>query len=90
VTEQPIVLLQAISATGAWVAGLFFFRFWRETGDRLFAFFGTAFWLLSFSWLLLAIFSPTDETRPYIYAIRLIAFSLIIIGTVDKNRGPAR
>jgi hypothetical protein len=87
---EVIGLLQAISATGAWVVGLFFLRFWRETSDRLFAFFGAAFWLLSISWLLLAFFSPTDETRPYIYAVRLVAFCLIIAGTIDKNRGTAR
>jgi hypothetical protein len=81
-----IVLLQGVSATGALVAGLFFFRFWRDSGDRLFAFFGTAFCLLSLSWALLGLINPGDEARPYIYAIRLLAFLLIIVGTIDKNR----
>lgn len=81
-----VVFLQAVSATGAWVAGLFFLRFWRESRDRLFAFFGAAFWLLSLSWVLLALISPTEETRPYIYAIRLVAFLLMIGGMIDKNR----
>ena len=88
--EDAIVLLQAVSATSAWVAGLFFFRYWRDSADRLFAFFGSAFWLLALSWALLAVFSPTDEKRPYIYAIRLIAFVLIIVGTIDKNRSANR
>lgn len=83
---QHVVFLQAVSATGAWVAGLFFLRFWRESGDRLFAFFAAAFWLLALSWALLALISPTEETRPYIYAIRLVAFLLIIGGIVEKNR----
>ena len=81
-----IVFLQAVSATGALVAGLFFFRFWRESDDRLFAFFGTAFCLLSLSWTLLSLVNPGDEARPYIYAIRLLAFLLIIVGMIDKNR----
>lgn len=81
-----LAFLQGITATAAWVAGLFFFRFWRESGDRLFAYFGAAFWLLSSSWTLLGLFSPTEDTRPYIYAIRLLAFLLIIGGIVDKNR----
>ena len=81
-----IAFLQGITASGAWVAGLFFFRFWRESGDRLFGYFGAAFWLLSLSWALLGLFSPTEETRPYIYAIRLLAFLLIIAGIVNKNR----
>jgi hypothetical protein len=86
VNTDQIAVVQAIAATCAWVAGLVFLRFWRESGDRLFAFFGGAFWLMGLSWLLLAFFSPTDETRPYIYAIRLVAFVLIIGGMIDKNR----
>lgn len=81
-----VIFLQAVSAAGAWVAGLLFFRFWRESRDRLFAFFGAAFWLLSLSWALLALISPNDDTRPYIYGIRLVAFALIIFAIVDKNR----
>ena len=81
-----IAFLQAVSGTGALVAGLFFFRFWRDSGDRLFAFFGAAFSLLALCWALLGLFSPTEETRPYIYAIRLFAFLLMIVGMIDKNR----
>lgn len=81
-----IIFLQVISATGAWVAGLFFLRFWRDSRDALFAFFGAAFWLLALSWALLALFSPTEEARPYIYGLRLIAFTLMIAGMVVKNR----
>lgn len=29
------------------VAGLFFLRFWRRAGDRLFAAFAVAFWMLA-------------------------------------------
>ena len=83
---QVVVFLQAFSAAGALVAGLLFFRFWRDARDRLFAFFGAAFLLLAVSWALLGLFSPTEETRPYIYAIRLAAFLLIIAAIVDKNR----
>lgn len=81
-----IPFLQTISATAAVAAGLFFFRFWRESRDRLFAFFGAAFWMLAVSWALLALINPSDETRPYVYAIRLVAFLLMIVGMVDKNR----
>lgn len=84
--NERIIFLQTIAATGAWVAGLFFLRFWRDSRDALFAFFGAAFWLLALSWVLLALFSPTEETRPYIYGLRLIAFTLMIAGMVVKNR----
>jgi hypothetical protein len=81
-----IPFLQTVSATAAAAAGLFFFRFWRESRDRLFAFFGAAFWVLALSWALLALIDPSDETRPFVYAIRLVAFLLMIVGMVDKNR----
>ena len=81
-----IIFLQGISTTAAWINGVFFLRFWRETGDELFAFFGAAFGLLGLSWALLAIFAPTEDTRPYIYGLRLIAFLLIIAGIAAKNR----
>ena len=89
-TSSPVVFLQGICAAGAWAAGLFFFRFFYENRDRLFAFFGAAFWLMSLCWALLGLASPTDETRPYIYAIRLLAFLLIITGIIDKNRARTR
>jgi hypothetical protein len=67
------------------VVGAFFLRFWRRTHDRLFIIFALAFWLLGTNWLLLA-FVQTDETRTWLYVLRLIAFCLIIYGIVDKNR----
>jgi hypothetical protein len=85
-TTDLIAVLQIMAATAGWTAGLFFVRFWRDTGDRLFLFFGSAFWLLSLSWLALAIFDPTDEARPYVYGMRVVAFGLIIAATIDKNR----
>ena len=85
-TADAMVFLQTVSATAAAVAALFFLRFWRDSRDRLFAFFAAMFALLSISWTLLAVYHPTDEARPYIYAIRLVAFLLIIAGIVDKNR----
>ena len=79
-------LVSGLLVMGYAVAGLFFLRFWRESRDRLFAFFGAAFFVLAVSWALVALINPSDETRPYVYAIRLIAFLLMIVGMVDKNR----
>jgi hypothetical protein len=82
------VFLQGISSMAAYTSGLFFLRFWRNTRDSLFGFFGAAFWLLGLSWTLLALLAPTQDTRPYVYGLRLVAFALIIAGTVSKNRQP--
>jgi Family of unknown function (DUF5985) len=81
-----MVMLQSISATAAGAAGTFFFRFWRETADRLFLYFALAFWLMAGSWLGLAALDPTAESRPYVYAVRLLAFVLIIVAMFDKSR----
>jgi hypothetical protein len=86
VSATVLLFLYGISATAAWVCGLFFFRFWRRSGDPLFGFFGAGFWLLSGSWILLALLYPAEESRPYIYGVRLIAFVLLILGIVAKNR----
>jgi hypothetical protein len=86
VTSNLVIFLQGLSAAAAWAAGLFFLRFWRDSGDRLFVYFGMAFWTLAFSWTLLGLFNPTAETRPFIYGLRLLAFGLIIAATIDKNR----
>jgi hypothetical protein len=88
-TAQITVVLQAIAATAAWANGMFFFQFWRDTGDRLFAWFGGAFWLLAASWIALAVFNPIAEARPYVYALRLLAFVLIVVAMVEKNRRPS-
>jgi hypothetical protein len=73
------------------VAGLFFLRFWRRTRDRLFAIFAAAFWLLGLNWLLLAFTDPQAETqRLVLYTLRAVAFILILLAILDKNRKSAR
>lgn len=68
------------------VAGLLFLRFWRETRDRLFAIFSVAFCLLAINRLAFIFTEEANEGRSYIYLIRLVAFVLILIAILDKNR----
>jgi len=68
------------------VAGLFFWRFWRTTRDRLFAFFAVAFWVLSVQRFALALTTQTVEDQIFLYVVRLFAFLLILVAIVDKNR----
>lgn len=84
---MPINLfLHGTVAMGCAAVCLFFVRFCLRTGDRLFAFLAASFGLLTVERLLLAIVPVADERRPWIYIVRLIAFVLIIIGILDKNR----
>lgn len=68
------------------VAALFFLRYWKLAQDRLFAFFAIAFAVMGLNWLGLAIVDPAMENRHILYLLRLLAFVLIIVGIVDKNR----
>ena len=81
-------LLGAV-ALGCAVAALFFARFWRNTGDQLFAWFAATFALLALHWTLVALTAPTNEHRPFIYLVRLAAFVVILAGIAEKNRRKA-
>lgn len=65
--------------------GLLFLRSWRRTGDRLFAIFAAAFWILGVNWAALA-FVENNEARTALYFVRLAAFLLILGAIIDKNR----
>ena len=73
-------------AVCAWVAGLFFLRYWRLARDRFFVFFTAAFWIMAINWTFLAAVHPLHEARHYVYLLRLFAFLLILVAIVDKNR----
>ena len=68
------------------VAGLFFLRFWAASRDRLFAMFAAAFWILGLQRLLLALTRSIMEDQAMFYSMRLLAFLIIIVAIVDKNR----
>jgi hypothetical protein len=72
------------------VAGLFFFKFWSETHDRLFAMFALAFWILAVNYVILTPIGTTDEFLPTHYMVRAFAFLLILAGIVDKNYSKKR
>ena len=74
------------TALACWAVGLIFFRSWRFTGDRFFALFGAAFWILSIHYVALAAVGAVDETRHYFYAVRLLSFLLVLVAIVDKNK----
>lgn len=68
------------------VAGLFFFRFWRDTLDRLFLFFALSFWLQAMTRVALSLVGQPDE-RAYWYLVRLVAFLLLAVAIAMKNMG---
>jgi hypothetical protein len=78
-------IMGAIAMASAIVA-LFFLRFWRDTGDRLFAIFAVAFLLLGTTRLGLALSPEQSEGETSWYWLRLVAFLLILAAIIDKNR----
>lgn len=68
------------------VAGLFFLRFWKRTGERLFIAFALAFWLLGLGQALLSLTNIPVEERSWLYLLRLAAFLLILVSVWSKNR----
>ena len=74
-------------AMGYVVAGVLFLRFWRRTGDSLFAVFAAAFWLFALNQGLVALLGLEGDERGWLYLLRLAGFSLIIAAILRKNIG---
>jgi hypothetical protein len=89
---QGVVALVVSGAIvmGYAVAALFFLRFWRETGDRLFLIFAGAFGVLGLQRLALALSRDMHDEHTGLYLVRLFAFLLILGAIVDKNRSPTQ
>lgn len=75
----------AVSMGCALVAA-FFLRCWRASDDRLFVFFAVAFAVLGVDYMLLGVLTQASEFRVPVFAIRLAAYVIILVGVIDKNR----
>ena len=79
-------LIAGAIAAGWLVAGLFFFRFWRQTRDRFFLCFALSFWLESIDRVLLALYVGAQEDSPVFYSLRVVSYGLILLAIWQKNR----
>jgi hypothetical protein len=82
-------LLGAI-ATMSLLAALFFLRFWRQTGDRLFLLFAAAFGLEALNRIALASTEHPNEGQPVFYAVRLTSYLIILLAIAQKNLSRGR
>lgn len=74
-------------AIASFVAGLFFLRYWRSTGDRFFLFFMLAFWIEAANRIDMGLAqSWNEDDSPVHYLVRLVSFALIVVAIWDKNR----
>ena len=83
---ESYMFLSGAMMTACYVISLFFLKFWRRTKDRVFAYFSISFALLGLERLILGSFVLPSESQPFVYLIRLLAFILIVVAIVDKNR----
>jgi hypothetical protein len=79
--------LSGMVAMGFLVATLFSFRFWKRTGDPLFAIFGISFLLFALNQILTAVSGIPRDEHTWIYLLRLAGFVLLIVGIIGKNLG---
>lgn len=84
--DEANAFLDGASVVASVAIALFFARFWRRTGDRLFAIFALAFAVFAVNRLVLFLLDPRTENTTVLYLVRLAAFVLILVAIVDRNR----
>ncbi len=78
--------LHGATAMGCALAALFFVKFWRQSLDHFFLMFALAFGILTIDYAILGLVSVATEWRVYVFALRLVAFALIVCAIGLKNR----
>jgi hypothetical protein len=83
-------LLLGALAMGTLVCGLIFLRLWRDGRDRFFLFFALSFLVQAVNRVVLSLEPFPNEGNPLHYWVRFLAYVLILLAIVDKNRAPRR
>jgi hypothetical protein len=77
--------LSGMITAGFLVAAWFFFRFWRRTGDILFAIFGISFILFAIGQSISVSFDFLQDDKTLVYLVRLFGFGLLLVAIARKN-----
>jgi len=83
---MELFLLGAI-AMASLIIGLFFLRFWKDTGDRFFLFFASSFFVEGVNRAALGLTANPNEALPFFYFVRFLSFVLILVAIGGKNLG---
>ena len=81
-----IEFLEGASFLACAAIAAFFLRFWQLGGDRLLVLFSLAFAVLAVNRLGLALLDDDSEADTFVYLARAVAFGLIVVAIVDRNR----
>jgi hypothetical protein len=77
--------LSGMITAGFLVAALFFFRFWRRTGDSLFIIFALSFLLFAISQSMSVSFDFLHDDSTVVYVLRFIGFGFLLLAIARKN-----
>lgn len=77
--------LLGVIAAASVTASIFFLKFWKESGDRLFLAFAAFFLIEALSRVVLLLFARPNEGSPWIYLFRLAALLWILAAILRKN-----
>jgi hypothetical protein len=90
--EQLNGLLEGAIMMASFTVAVFFLRYWRATGERLFAAFAFAFTLFGVNRieLYLVVHHHHPDAAIWVYASRLAGFAAIIAAVLDKNLSTPR
>ena len=88
------LFIEGMSAMACVVISLFFLRYWKTTADRLFLIFAIAFALMCITRLVASALGASQVDvdavgvvhHGYVYTLRFVAYLLILLAIIDKNR----
>jgi O-antigen/teichoic acid export membrane protein len=79
-------LLSGAVAIASIIAGIFFLRYWRSSRDRFFLYFAASFLIEGVNRFVLYLMVGLQEEAPIYYVIRVVAYGLIVLAIIAKNR----
>jgi uncharacterized membrane protein HdeD (DUF308 family) len=82
--------LVGVTTTSSFMAGLFFFKFWKRTRDFLFLAFSIAFIIEGLDRACVLAIARPNEGKPWMYLVHLFASGLILVAILKKNYGEDR
>lgn len=77
--------LVGVIFTTSLTASLFFLKFWKRTRDLLFLAFALAFFVEASARVSLLFTDKPNESGPWYYIVRMLAFLLIVVAIIKNN-----
>lgn len=73
-------------AVASGFAAIIFLRFWLRSGDRFFLYFSLSMWIEAAHRVAIGLLPELTESTPLTYLVRLVAYGLILLAILHKNR----